>query len=179
MRPHRALGRFAFSEKSSSILSKYAQYFQEQDDNVHVQRSGAVNSIVDRLWYSACPSPVIADIPAHEQRNDPIKYIVMNSKHECFNDFQNHNGQESHEQCPLYSFKEVREIGSEQHHDQRHNGCYTQRIKNNCRGVAAGNDVDNQTKGNDDKVVTGKTDPGNRGCGEKVRSIQAGGKVDN
>ena len=108
MRPHRALGRFAFSEKSSSILPKYAQYFQEQDDNVHIQRSSAINCIVDRLWYPACPSPVIADIPAHEQRNDPIKYIVMNSKHECFNDFQNHNGQESHEQCPLYSFKEVR-----------------------------------------------------------------------
>lgn len=84
---------------SPSPPPHYPQDPDEEVDNIHIERGGAVYGVVDGLRDAVGPAPVVADVAAEDGNDGPVQNVVVHTEDEDLNELDNDNGNQRQEEC--------------------------------------------------------------------------------
>src|SRR6056297_152940 len=137
-----------------------AQYTYEQVDDIHVQRGGAVDGVIQGLGYGICPAPVVADIATEYEYYDPVDDTVMDAEHKYLYQLNHYDKQQGHGECPHDLLKEGGKQGPQHHHGEGYQRGNPYCLKHQRGIVLAYHYVYYQPKGYHHQVVPGKANQG-------------------
>jgi hypothetical protein len=93
---------------------------QEEIDDIHVKSRRAVDRVIHRLRDAVGPTPVITDIAAENDGDDPVQNVVVNAENIDLNHFDDNDDQQGYRQGTCDSLEEPGKHGSQDHHHEGH-----------------------------------------------------------
>lgn len=133
----------------------------KQIDDIHIERSGTVDGVVDSFGDAVGPAPVVADVTAEDGDDGPVDDVVVYAENEDLDDLDNYDRKEREEECASDLLEEGRIHGAEDHHDQRDEAGDADGVADQVRvlgGIEIDHNIEDKAKRQDDKIVAEEAD---------------------
>lgn len=142
------------------LAPENAQDTQEQVDDVHIERRGTVDGVVQRLGNLVCPPPVDAHVAAEDQHDDPIDHAMVDAEDEHLDQLDDDHQQQRDRQRASDAGEELWKQRTQHHHAQSDQRSDADGLMHQRRVVAADHQVDDESERHHHQVVTEETHPG-------------------